>query len=174
MAFQKGIKMLRIIWKIFLLYFLLLASLSQAEEEWIYTTLTENRDHQVYLTSKNVLQHIIIERKPCENEIDFYCYEVEGFSLFAIPKKLDHQKQWINGESSYKIKKQDFFNLLGQRMELTWIERELNSETLVFLYSKKRGVVAFFNENPKGPLFLLQNYCGFAADSTCSSHLEEK
>jgi hypothetical protein len=64
--------------------------------------------------------------------------------------------------------------LLGKPIAVAWIHQEAKKSSIRFLYSKTRGVSGFISLNPKGPLFLLENGCGFGASKDCKDRTSKR
>jgi hypothetical protein len=148
------------------LFLILLPSAASAETEWFYSSLSDPLMHQIIISPTHVGGHLQAGAKTCSSEEPFLCYASKGFQ-FAVPKVLDGHQEWMLDGAKYRIKKIDNLSLLGKSISVIWIDQTTKKTRLRFLYSKTQGLIGFISLKPKGPLFLLENGCGFAASAEC-------
>lgn len=158
---------------VFALLFLLGFGHGYAETEWFYTNLSELGGRQVILSARYIGGHLRDEAKTCPADGAFLCYDSPRFS-FAVPKVIEERRKWTLNRTSYEIKRESRFNLLGKEISIVWIDQRRGNNYIRFLYSKTRGLIGFVSQEPKGPLFLLENACGFAASPDCAEIVEDQ
>lgn len=103
-----------------------------------------------------------IDAKFCSRSDFFVCITSDEFN-FAIPVSMrSNDSQWEYKGFSYELKQQDILNVLGQSLKVLIIESVQGAKKIRFLYSERRGLVAFSVEmNGESHTFLSRNTVGF-------------
>jgi len=143
------------------------------ESEWFYSNLSTPSARQFVMTPTHVGGHLRFDAKACPEDSPYLCYEAEGFQ-FAIPKEIGSQRKWALNGATYELQKESTLTLLGKPIVVAWIDQKAKKSSIRFLYSKAQGVIGFVSLNPKGPLFLLENSCGFGASKDCEDRTSKR
>ena len=104
--------------------------------------------------------------KFCPANSDYKCFNGGGLK-FAVPKNPSSRDSWTYDGAAYKVTRRERLQLLGEKVEIIFIEHASEGETFRFVFSNERGLVGIGLTGKAQRFFLLENRCGFASSSTC-------
>jgi hypothetical protein len=162
-------------WKVMLLAIVLgpLANAGALATSWSYVD-PANAANQILLdeTARTAaIGDLADEAMFCGERDEMKCFRSRALR-FAVPRRLDPSKtmhSWEHdGVKFTATRRSTPLMVLGQKLEIFSIET-LNKKVRVrFLYSPVNGLVAIMTaDKVGGPLFLLQETCGFGASPLC-------
>lgn len=147
-----------IVWRIFFLSFLCLATCAQAVT---YQDLL-NANSSITIANESIIL-VDVERpaKRCGNADPYVCIKSQSFSL-AVPKDSS-LKKWEFSGSRYEIVAKNERAVLGRlyRYVIVRVSGDLN---LQFVYSRKEGVIAI--KDPSGNTLVPVEKCGILVQDT--------
>ena len=147
----------------------LFSSLAVAEaSNWTYTPIGD-RQAAISFSMKNqeITSHFYKGKISfCERIEDFFCFSTEYFN-FSIPKKEENRiSGWKNNEVSFSSKKLTSpIKIMGKEIDVYKISSR--KPEVEYYYSDFYGLVAFRVQGNEGPLFILEESCGFGASKLC-------
>jgi hypothetical protein len=152
-----------------LLYFANISKISA--EQWLYVNPV--KPMQTISIEKapdsfgiNDVHH---EAKFCIDSSDYICVTTKDFQ-FYVPRNIsDKIDEWKTGGVIYKSKRLERYNILGMQEPIFHIHKIEGEGIVVFLYSKKRGLIGLggFKSDSTG-FYILAQSCGFGASKDCT------
>jgi hypothetical protein len=140
--------------------------------------------HWRYVDQIDQLNDIVIQRGPnqssmghvgfdagfCDAKEPFFCFHV-GTIKFAVPKDskaFTNKKSWAFDGHEYVISGTKSMNILGQQIQVFYVDSATQSIKLRFYYSAERGLIAIRGLGTEfNRLLILEERCGFAAPASC-------
>ena len=144
-------------------------SADTASRAYYYADMQSPYALDISVSADAVESHRRTEKNVCKADASLHCIETAGFR-FAVPKTLVGQREWTVGTARYRVigQKELFLYDSFERALLIRDEQTNPKNQLTYLFSPRRGLIAFWHSMPGTPsFFAVQVRCGFAASPDC-------
>jgi hypothetical protein len=149
-----------------LLSTLFFSNTAVAANEFYYSDLTDP-PRQLIINDRGIsFGGVLSPAESCSAKSDYACFSGAGFK-FAVPKTVDSKSSWEFDGIAYELKRRERFPMLGQAVEVLFIEQIQGKQVFKFLFSEERGLIGFSTAGEVHRFFLLEGRCGFGAKPSC-------
>ncbi|MBB6579818.1 hypothetical protein HNP33_003934 [Comamonas odontotermitis] len=145
------------------------SSVAVAEaNNWTYTPIGDGQASIFFsMNDQKITSHLYKGKISfCEKTEDFFCFSTEYFN-FSIPKKKENRiSEWRKNGISFDSKKLTSpIRIMGKEISVYKISS--HKPDVEYYYSDFYGLVAFRVKGNEGPLFILEESCGFGSSRLC-------
>ena len=137
-----------------------------ANDEWIYANIANPKAPQITLSTTGIGGHLRVPTTICRTDEEFICFYAKGFN-FALPRSSSLMSEWRFKGVTFVVRGKQSLAIIGQPVDVVWVEQKTGRNPMRFLYSEVRGLVAFQLLAKGSPMYLLEGACGFAASVAC-------
>jgi hypothetical protein len=141
-----------------------------SERSWSYYDIREPKNQFVLQSNPNRSAWLDVggAAEFCGLDDAYQCFMAGDFQ-FAVPKGFSgKEEKWDYRGISYKVAGTSRRQILGQKYVVYFVERNLGSHRLRFLFTREVGLIAIATiGEAQGMLLLLSEKCGYGAPSRC-------
>lgn len=150
--------------------FFLFSSTSVLAEKnnWTYTPIGDSQAAILFsMDDQEIVSHLYKGKISfCEKDEEFFCFSADYLN-FSVPKKEKNKpSEWSRNGIGFVSKKLTVpIKIIGKEIEVYKISSK--KPNVEYYYSDFYGLVAFRIQGKDGPLFILEENCGFGSSRLC-------